>query len=75
MTRKLVTVAVLAAVSLAGVFAAGCATDDRQSGQPYSLTGQADDKTGVPEDKPWLNPRYVDSKGHYHAEWVGQNGR
>ena len=73
MTRKLTTVAVLAAISLTSVFAAGCASDTAP--KPYSLTGRADDKSAVTEDKPWRNPRYLDQKGHYRPEWVGQNGR
>jgi hypothetical protein len=66
--RKLLTVAVVAVVSGSALLAGGCASSESE--QPYGLTGE----TQYPQT--WQErQRYTDQKGHYHAEWVGQNGR
>jgi len=57
MTRTIVKVLVLGALSVTGLLAAGC-----QSGtsQPYSLTGQ---------DETRERQRFTDDRGVYHPDW------
>jgi hypothetical protein len=62
MLRKLFTIAALGIATSASLLAVGCASDNA-SNQPYGVTGTS-------ADNPSRNPRYQDSKGHYHSEWV-----
>lgn len=63
MFRKLFTVAALGVGMGASLFAVGCASESQK---PYSVTGEQ-----TTSERPnWQNPRYLDSKGHYHPEWV-----
>ena len=68
MLKKLLSVAVLGIAASATLFTVGCASDSQK---PNSLTGN--DTTSVQPNS--QNPRYLDSKGHYHSEWVTQHGQ
>ncbi len=67
MTRKLITVAALAAVSLPALVTVGCSTAAKP---PYSLTGAPVDE----KHDQWLQrQRFTDEKGRYHPELAEAN--
>jgi hypothetical protein len=65
MLHKLFTFAALGMITLTSLAASGCASDNGSAQRPYGLTGTSDDNSH--------NPRYIDSKGHYRSDWVGDN--
>jgi len=77
MLKKLFTVAVFGFATTAGLLAAGCAANNGE--KPYALTGtQAYGVNGAAANSPLTaqeRARYTDSKGRFHAEWVGVAGR
>jgi hypothetical protein len=84
MWKKALSVTVLGIATAIPVLAGGCASS---SEQPNAVTGQpvsgqdpaAYDKFGNYhsewEGKPYLNPRFIDDKQHFRADWVNSGVR
>lgn len=58
--RKLLTIAMLAAVSTPMLAAFGCA---ESGNKPYSLTGE---QNLTVDQQRWVNQQSIDSKGHFN---------
>lgn len=71
MTRKLLSVAMLGAVSVSTLFALGCSSQGQN--QPYSLTGRSQEQIAQAHEQWRQQTMYTDEKGHYHAELAAQN--
>mgnify|MGYP001457316260 CR=1 FL=1 len=71
MTRKLLSVALLSAVSVSTLFALGCSSQGQN--QPYSLTGKSQDQIAQEHEQWRQRTMYTDEKGHYHPELRAQN--
>ena len=71
MTRKLLSVALLGAVSVSTLFAAGCSSQGQN--QPYSLTGKSEEQIAQDHEQWRERTMYTDEKGHYHADLAAQH--
>lgn len=70
MKRKLLTFAVLGAMSLTALVAVGCSST---ATEPYSLTGKSQSRVDQDHQR-WLEKqRYTDQKGRYHPELEARN--
>jgi hypothetical protein len=66
MTRKLLSVALLALLSAPALIAFGCASNEAD--QPHALTGNNGNNLAAAD-----KDRYTDQKGHFHSEWVDRD--
>ena len=71
MTRKLFSLALLAATAGPAFLAVGCSSSN--ANQPYSLTGKSQEQIAQDHEAWRQRMMYTDEKGHYHPELAAQH--